>query len=116
MDKQAFLSVKSAVKKVEIPEWNDSVYVKKFSAAERVKFLQAAAEDGEVKAETFIAQMVKLLQICLSDEDGVRVFDDSQEDYEILNSKDSEILENIFNEAMKFNNIGVEEEKAVIKN
>jgi predicted metal-dependent phosphoesterase TrpH len=116
LNKQAFLNIKSQVKKIEVPEWNDHVYVKKFSAAERVKFLQTINGEEAPTTEVFIARMVRLLQICLSDENGCRIFDDSEEDFEILNAKDVKILERIFDEAMKFNGIGVEEEKAAIKN
>jgi hypothetical protein len=115
LNKQAFLNIKSAVKKVDVPAWGDCVYVKKFSAAERVKFLQSMNED-ETGTVVFIGQMIKLLQLCLSDENGNRLFGDTDEDYEILNSKDTDVLEGIFNEAMKFNGIGVEQEKDAIKN
>lgn len=115
LNKQAFLGIKPAVKKVEVPEWGDHVFVKKFSAAERVKFLQATGADEEGVA-VFYNQMVRLLLLCLSDENGNRIFDDTDEDFEILNSKDVSILEKIFNEAMQFNGIGVEQEKDAIKN
>jgi hypothetical protein len=117
MDKQAFINAKAAVKDVPIPEWNDTVYVKKFSAAERVKFLQSIhGEEEESGAEKYIGQMVRILQLCLADENGIRIFDDSQEDYDIINAKDNDILSKILDEAIAFNGIGASEEKEAIKN
>lgn len=120
MTKQSFIDKKPTVLKVEIKEWNDFVYIKKMSAGERVQLIKATTKvEGksvEVDQQSFMNTITKTLQIILCDENGVRIFDDSQEDFDILNAKDGAILESIFDTAMSFNGIGADEEKEAIKN
>jgi hypothetical protein len=118
MDKQAFIDAKPQVKDVPVPQWGSTVYVKKFSAAERIEFLRLvnqAAEDEDASAKN-ITNMVKLLLLCISDENGNRIFDNSEEDYNILAAKDDDILDKIMDEALVLNGIGADSEKEAIKN
>jgi hypothetical protein len=119
LNKQAFLNIKSQVKKVEVPEWNDHVYVKKFSAAERIAFLRNMAKSEETdnrfeSSANTISEMVKVLLLCISDENGARVFEECEEDYQILAALDNKAIEMLFNEAIDFNGLGGEKE--AIKN
>lgn len=119
MDKQAFMAIKPQVKAVEVPEWGDTVYVKKFSAGERITFLRNMAKSEETdnqfeSSANTISEMVKVLLLCISDETGTRVFGESEEDYQILASQDSKAIELLFNEAIEFNGLGGEKE--AIKN
>jgi hypothetical protein len=110
LTKQAFLDQKIQVKKIEVPEWNDFVYIKKMSAGER-SILITSNEDNKG-----MDSVVKTLQLIICDENGIRIFDNSEEDFNLLNSKDGTVLENIFNEALYFNGLGAEPEKQAIKN
>jgi hypothetical protein len=120
LTKQAFIDKKPLVLKIEIPAWEDFVYIKKMSAGERVQLTKAMTKvEGktvELNQEGFMDSIVKTLQIILCDENGIRIFNDSQEDFDILNSKDGEILEKIFDEAMTFSGLGEDAEKEAIKN
>jgi hypothetical protein len=117
MNKQAFINAKPAVQAIEVPEWNDTVYIKKFSAGDRITFLKSIANDDDEKgAEKNLVNMVKLLQVSLSDEAGNRLFDDSQEDYDIIAAKDNTILGRLLDASLNFNGMGEEQEKAAIKN
>lgn len=111
MDKQAFMAIKPQVKAVEVPEWGDTVYVKKFSAGDRINFLKNLM-DGEESAAKNLIDMVNLLLVCICDENGKNVFE--QSDYDILASVENEILSRLLDEALKFNSMG--DEKEAIKN
>ena len=110
LTKQAFLDKKIQTKKIEVPEWNDHVYVKKLSAGERSILITSNAESQGMDS------VVKTLQLVICDENGTRIFDNSEEDFNLLNSKDGVVLENIFNKVLEFNSLGEEEEKQAIKN
>jgi hypothetical protein len=120
LTKQAFLDRKPVVKKVEIKAWDDFVYIKKMSAGERVQLMKSTTKiEGKsvgLDEDNFMDSIVRTVQMVLCDENGVRLFDDSEDDFVILNSKDGEILELIFNEVMIFNGLGVVEEKEALKN
>ena len=120
LTKQAFVDRKPVVKKVQIPEWDDFVYIKKMSAGERVQLMKNTTKvqgtEVGLDQDNFMDSIVRTVQVVLCDDKGVRLFDDSEEDFEILNSKDGMILEKIFYEVMNFNGLGVESEKEAIKN
>ena len=117
--KEAFLSAKSLLKEVTIEAWDITVYIRKWSAAERTAYLkniisiegQQVSLKGDMQEE-----MVKMLQITLCDENGVRAFTDSKEDFDLLNSKDADVIERLFKLATEYNGMGENSEKEAIKN
>jgi len=120
MTKQAFLDRKPAVKRIEIPEWDDCVYIKKMSAGERVQLVRnttkVSGKDISLNEENFMDSIVRTCQTVLCDSDGVRLFDDSDDDFGILNDKDGAVLSMIFSDIMAFNGMGLTEEKDALKN
>lgn len=120
LTKQAFMDRKPVVKRIEIPEWDDFVYIKKMSAGERVQLMKNTTKiQGKeigLDEENFMDSIVRTVQMVLCDELGVRLFDNSEDDFKILNDKDGVLLERLFQEVMAFNGLGVESEKEAIKN
>lgn len=120
LTKQSFLDRKPSVKKVEIPEWNDSVYIKKLSGKDRAGLLSASVKvegkDVTLDQDNFMNTIVRTVQMALCDENGVRLFTDSIEDFEALNGQDGDILDRLFQEVTTYNSIGASEEKEAIKN
>ena len=117
--RQAFVSAKSALKKEEIKEWDITVYIRKWTAAERSAYLKNIISiDGQnvsIKGD-MQEEMIRMLQITICDETGKRIFDDSQEDFDLLYSKEADIIERLFKAATDYNGIGDEAEKQAIKN
>jgi hypothetical protein len=120
LTKQDFIDRKPVVKKVEIPEWNDFVYIKKISAKERVQLVKNSTkvEGKEVSLDqdNFMNTIVQTVQVVLCDEKGVRLFDDSIEDFDMLNEKEGAILERLFDEITAFNGMGIEAENEALGN
>jgi hypothetical protein len=120
LTKQAFIDRKPVVKKVEVPEWDDFVYIKKMSAGERVQLMRNTTKiegkDVSLDQDNFMDSIVRTVQMVLCDENGVRLFNNSEEDFNILNDKDGVVLEKIFYEVMAFNGLGVESENEALKN
>jgi hypothetical protein len=120
LTKQAFIDKKAAVKKIGIPEWDDYAYIKKISAAERTILMRATlkveGKNVEFDGQNLMDSIVKTVQLTLCDEAGNRLFSDSQEDFDLLNSKDADVLEHIFSEASDFNCLSADDEKEAIKN
>lgn len=120
LTKQAFVDRKPMVKKVDVPDWNDFVYIKKMSAKERVQLTRNTTKiegkDVSLNEDTFMDSIVRTVQMVLCDEQGVRLFDNSEVDFDMLNDKDGVVLEKIFYEIMNFNGLGVESEKEAMGN
>jgi len=120
MTKQAFLDRKPAVKCIEISEWEDCVYIKKMTVGERFQLMKksvnVSGKDVSVNEDTINESIVRACQLAICDDAGVRVFDDTDDDFRLLNEKEGVVLEMIFNEVMAFNGLGAVEEKEAIKN
>lgn len=120
LTKQAFLDRKPVVKRIEVPEWDDFVFIKKMSAGERVQLMKNTTKiDGKnvgLDESNFMDSIVRTVQMVLCDEAGVRIFDNSEADFEMLNDRDGQVLEKLFYEIMSFNGMGAVEEKDAIKN
>jgi hypothetical protein len=86
--------------KVDVPEWGTSLYVRDMSGGERDQWEMVAFKDGKVSPEHFRA---KLLVRCLCDEQGQRVFQDS--DTEALSAKSATVLARLYEVAARVNGL-----------
>jgi len=118
MDKQTFLSAKIKPLAVEVPEWGMTAHIHMISAADRLKFIKSmpSGEDEITVGEKILVNIVKFLQLVLCDENGVRLFDDSQEDYDALDAKETEVLDRLFDAAWEYTGLGVAGTKSAVKN
>jgi hypothetical protein len=116
--KQSFLNAKRAVKTIEIPEIGETVHISKWSAMQRAHILPevAAIEEFETKKEKckeMIISMSKIVQFSLNNSEGIRVFDDTEEDLKAILNFDGEVIERIAHEILDFN--GMTDKDAEIK-
>jgi hypothetical protein len=122
MSKTAFLKSKNSVKKIELTELESPVYIRKWSAGERIEFTKQSIAsidkkgEAEIDTQKVFDQQIKFLQIILCDEAGKRIFNDSQEDYAELAQVDGDIIETLWNEAWEFNSMGKAAMDKAVKN
>jgi hypothetical protein len=122
MSKIAFLRPKNSIKKIELPELESPVYIRKWSAAERIEFtnksVTSVSTDGKAEIDTqkVLEQQIRLLQFVICDENGKRMLDDSDEDYKELSEVNDDIIQLLWTEAWNFNNSGKPALDEAIKN
>lgn len=103
------------VEKIDIPEWEGYVYLRKWTGAERFKVLKEIKKIGDI--DNIIGgnandidyeelHNVMLIVVCktLSDSQGVRLYKDDE--LSLLDNKDPDIIQKLFAEAMKVNGMG----------
>lgn len=92
----------SDVKAVEVPEWGGSVYIRSITVAER-----EAWEDRVIKlrkaGESIAGLRAELVARTLSDSEGNRLLKDS--DVAALSAKNSQVVDRLFEESLKFNGL-----------
>ena len=94
----------SEVSSVSVPEWNGDVFVRTITGTERDRFEAAFMNrNGPVPMTNIRA---KLLVMALCDEQGNRLFTDS--DVVALGKKNARALDRAFATAMRVNGIGEE--------
>jgi hypothetical protein len=122
MSKVAFLRPKNSIKKIELPELESPVHIRKWSAAERIEFtnksVTSVSTDGKAEIDTqkVLEQQIRLLQFVICDESGNRMFNDSDEDYKELSEVNDDIIQLLWTEAWNFNNSGKPALDEAIKN
>lgn len=107
--KEQILSAKVETQKVNVPQWNVDVYLKVLSAWDRFSLWQYI----ETKGEYF---SLALLARSLADENGNRIFTDSEEDLKALADKENAVIEQLALLAMKLNKMTEDSKEEVKKN
>lgn len=85
---------------VEVPEWGETVKVSEIGALERVRW--ARELDKDESPDKFLP-MVKLLALCLVDDDGSRLF--TAEEAEALANKSEAALKRLLPVCLRVNGI-----------
>lgn len=92
------------MREVEVPEWNDSVYIRQLSAGDFAEMIDSAKKDDAERV------MFLLVAYCLVDSNGERIIDADQVGE--LASKSKEAITRIYDEANKLTGLfQVDEEK-----
>ena len=113
---------RSPLLRVEIPEWDAVLYLRKWTAAERSEYMKSMsikADDIDdptklrldASTEVLFDSVCRLVAMTLCDENGERLYTDSPEDLAEVNQMEAPTLTTLFNAAIKLN--GLEGEKAV---
>ena len=97
------------IEKLEVPEWNRSVYIRTFTAGVR-ESMQVTAE--ELKKKNTVARFV-FHSLC--DEFGTLLFTNPA-DIEMLANKNSAAMARIFNAVIKLNAVGEVAMENAVKN
>jgi hypothetical protein len=81
--------------KVPCSEWGTDVFVRTLSASERDRFeSDTLVKRGKVREANLLNLRARLVALTVCDENGVRVFSDS--DVEALSAKSSKVLDRLF--------------------
>lgn len=122
MSKISFLKSKNSIKKIEMPELEAPVYIRKWTAGERISMTKEvitstdAKGNIEIDTQKVFDQQIKFLLIVLCDENGKRIFNDTKEDYEDLSTVEADIIEKLWNTAWEFNGMGKAAMDEAVKN
>jgi hypothetical protein len=119
--KQSFINANRKSKAIEIEEIGETVYISKWSAKQRAIIIPGIsgfeeAETNAQKYEEMIRGMARIVQVSLLDSSNARVFDDSQEDLEILLDFEGDVIQHLFNEILDYNGLGESNVKEAAKN
>lgn len=115
LDRNAILnSPDLPIETVEIPEWGGSVMVRGLTAAERDSFESSLFEGkGKNRKEKFENLRARLITRTLVDENGNRIFQDS--DADILGKKSAGAIDRIFNVAQKLSGISQQDVNELVQ-
>ena len=121
--KQAFLSHKNELKKLHVEDLGVDVYISKWSGIDRARILPVVGTfskleelEEDKKYKEMFSGMAKVIQETLKNEDGTRVFDSSEEDFNLVLNFNGEELERLFGEIMEQNGVGEKEIVEAAKN
>jgi hypothetical protein len=101
------------VKKVNVPEWGGSIFIKVMSGTEKDAFELAAYDK---KSPVFGKIRAGLCARCICDADGNRMFSDDPAEIESLGNRSGVALERIFDAARKLNKMSEKEIEELEKN
>lgn len=90
------------LKSIAIPEWTDEpLFFKTLDGHSRNKLIDWEKENSD-KGSYQLSLVIKFLLASLCDKDGKRIFDDSQEDFDLLASKNITVLDRLALEVIPF--------------
>jgi len=121
LNRDAIVNIKDCkVTAVEVPEWGGTVYLRKWTGKDRSFFLSKSireSDDGAgVNWDTLFDNQVLVVALSLSDENGAKLFSASQEDLEILSSKDGNVIQMLYQEALILNGLAKKSLENAAKN
>jgi len=113
------------VKKVNVPEWDGYVYLRKWSGKERFSVLKEIKKIGSIEdimnqddegIDYEELQNVMLTIVCksLSDSQGIRLYADNE--ISELDKKDPDVIQYLFAESMRVNGLGEKSVEESAKN
>jgi hypothetical protein len=112
LSRDAILKVNDLkTEKVKVPEWGGEVIVRTLSAFERVRWEESLTESDKTHP---YSGLVKMLSLCLIDEQGNQIF--TSEDVEELGKKSISPLLRIQSVALRLNKVDVSSLEELTKN
>jgi hypothetical protein len=94
---------------VEIPEWNGTVYLHKWTGKDRSFFLSKSiceSDDGAgVNWDNLFDNQVLVVALSLCDENGAKLFTTSTEDLEVLSLKDGSVIQRLYEQSLILNGL-----------
>ena len=116
LDKSAILTASDMKKeKIHVPEWGGDVWIKSLSGKERDAFESSMFKGkGKNRKENFANLRARLLVWTLVDEQGNRLFDDS--DATALGEKNAKALDRCFAKARELSGMSEEDVEEMTKN
>lgn len=100
---------------VEVPEWGGAVYVRSLTGTERDAFEFSIVEQRGRSAKMNLRNIrAKLVAVSVVDEDGNRLFTDS--DVKVLGQKSAMVLDRLFAAAQRLSGLRNEDVEELAKN
>lgn len=92
---------------VEVAEWGVTIFCRVMSGAERQCFMDEVFEESDTGERVAVCSETRiqatLIALCFTDEDGKRIFEDS--DLDELSNKNFQVLERLFRIAQDHNKL-----------
>lgn len=100
---------------VDVPEWGGAVRVKALTGKERDSFEASMIKgEGKDRKTDFSNMRARLCGLCMVDESGARIFDDSE--IALLGAKSSAALDRVFGIAQRLNGMSQKDIEDMSKN
>jgi hypothetical protein len=100
---------------IDVPEWGGSVWVRGLTGAERDRFENSVIEQkGRDRSLNLRNVRAKLCALCMVDEEGKRLFADS--DIQALGQKSAAALSRVFDAAQRLSGLTREDVKELAEN
>lgn len=99
---------------VQVPEWGGSVMVYGMTAGDKDSYEESMISSAKTGTVTLKDATARLCSLCCRDEDGNRLFDDT--DVQALTGKSAMALARISNVALRLSGMGKGELEKIVKN
>lgn len=118
--RDSFINYNNKLKEIKIKELETSIYIKKWSGLDRAKMIPLVSGIDELeeneKYEKMYSGMAKIIQESALDENGNRAFEDTEEDFKLLENFPGDIIQEVFEEIMAHNGMEKDNIKEAAKN
>ena len=118
--RDSFINYNNKLKEIKIKELETSIYIKKWSGLDRAKMIPLVSGidelEEEQKYEKMYSGMAKIIQESALDENGNRAFEDTEEDFKLLENFPGDIIQEVFEEIMAHNGMEKDNIKEAAKN
>ena len=108
------------LKEVDVPEWDGSVFLRKWSGKDRSLFLSKSVDlsddNPKVNWDTMFGNQVLAVAMSLCDENGEKLFSTTQEDLDILATKNGNVIQTLYEEALILNGLAKKSLEDAAKN
>lgn len=91
-----------------VEEWDVTVNLKRMTVAETMSFQQTISSGNDDDNTSGLRNMVAFIATCMCDENGHRIFNDDE--YHLIDSRSTEVVQRIFDEAAKLNGMGKDDD------
>lgn len=107
--KEKILNANDTVgKSLRVDEWDVTVHLKRMTVAETMNFQQTISLGDEDDNTTGLRNMVAFVSTCMCDEQGNRIFSDDE--LNLLDTRSTDVIQRIFDEAAKLNGMGKDDD------
>lgn len=105
---------------MDVPEWGGRIYLRKWTGKDRALFfsksIRPEGDSAGIDWDTLFDNMVLAVALSVCDEGGSRIFNTSEADMSLLGSKNGDVIQRIYTEALKINGMGQDAVEDAAKN
>lgn len=118
INKESIINIRDfGVKTIEIPEWGGIFYIRKWSGKDRSIFWsKPVTKDGEFNWKNLFDNQALVVALSICDEEGKQLFTTSEEDLDLILSKNGDALQKIYEESLIYNGLAAKSIEESAKN